>query len=247
MVRTATTATKKTPATKTAAQKVPRTKTPVQKAAATKAAATKAAAKQSAAKKVPAKKAAARKVPATKAAARKVPATKAAARKAPATKAAARKAPLTTAAAAKAPAKKAAATKAAVAPGSLSVHEHESPWTTAELKAVRTELTEDMDRLNAELAVAEDQIADLIRDNAGVAGDDPADAGSKAFEREHAISLANNARELLAQNARALARIDDGSYGSCESCGRPIGKARLQAFPRATLCVSCKQQQERQH
>ncbi|MBN9325656.1 MAG: TraR/DksA family transcriptional regulator, partial [Cellulomonas sp.] len=40
-------------------------------------------------------------------------------------------------------------------------------------------------------------------------------------------------------------RIAAGTYGACESCGKPIGKARLQAFPRATLCVECKQREER--
>jgi len=44
---------------------------------------------------------------------------------------------------------------------------------------------------------------------------------------------------------RALQRLDTGTYGTCENCGNPIGKARLQAFPRATLCVSCKQREER--
>jgi DnaK suppressor protein len=47
------------------------------------------------------------------------------------------------------------------------------------------------------------------------------------------------------QTEHALARIEAGTYGVCESCGKPIGKARLQAFPRATLCVACKQRQER--
>ena len=42
-----------------------------------------------------------------------------------------------------------------------------------------------------------------------------------------------------------LARIDDGTYGICESCGEPIGKMRLMAFPRATLCMTCKQREER--
>jgi DnaK suppressor protein len=50
---------------------------------------------------------------------------------------------------------------------------------------------------------------------------------------------------MLLQAERALARIEDGTYGICESCGNPIGKARLQAFPRATLCVTCKQREER--
>ncbi len=48
-----------------------------------------------------------------------------------------------------------------------------------------------------------------------------------------------------AQIDRALARIEDGTYGVCESCGQPIGKLRLMAFPRATLCMTCKQREER--
>ena len=59
------------------------------------------------------------------------------------------------------------------------------------------------------------------------------------------MSLAANSRDLLSQVERALQRLDDNTYPVCESCGNPIGKARLQAFPRATLCVSCKQREER--
>ena len=59
------------------------------------------------------------------------------------------------------------------------------------------------------------------------------------------MSLANNARDMLEQVDHALARIADGSYGVCESCGKPIGKYRLQAFPRATLCRTCKEAEER--
>ena len=65
------------------------------------------------------------------------------------------------------------------------------------------------------------------------------------LEREQELSLANNSRELLQQVLHALARIGDRTYGNCESCGEPIGKMRLQAFPRATLCLTCKQKQER--
>jgi RNA polymerase-binding transcription factor DksA len=50
---------------------------------------------------------------------------------------------------------------------------------------------------------------------------------------------------MLQQSLHALERIADKTYGTCESCGNPIGKLRLQAFPRATLCMSCKQKQER--
>ncbi len=69
--------------------------------------------------------------------------------------------------------------------------------------------------------------------------------GAKTYEREREIALTLNARDLVAQNERAIARIDAGTYGVCESCHKPIGKERLQAFPRATLCVACKQKEER--
>jgi RNA polymerase-binding transcription factor DksA len=59
------------------------------------------------------------------------------------------------------------------------------------------------------------------------------------------MSLANNARDMLLQTERALSRIALGTYGICEVCGKPIGKYRLQAFPRATLCMACKQAEER--
>ena len=125
------------------------------------------------------------------------------------------------------------------------VRADESPWTAAEREAVREELMADRDRLAGELAVTESGIADLVRDSGDGAGDDVADAGSKTFEREQEMSLAENARELLLQTEHALERLDAGTYGVCESCGEPIGKSRLQAFPRATLCLACKQAEER--
>ena len=77
------------------------------------------------------------------------------------------------------------------------------------------------------------------------AGDDQADAGSKTFEREQELSIAANRLDLLTQIKRAVERIDAGTYGYCESCGKPIPKARLKAFPMATLDVACKQREER--
>lgn len=129
--------------------------------------------------------------------------------------------------------------------GRLPVRAGEERWTTEELAAVRSELGQENDDLLAEIARAETQIADRLGDTSDGAGDDQADAGAKTYEREHELSLTYNARELLAQNERALLRIDAGTYGVCESCGNAIGKARLQAFPRATLCVTCKQREER--
>jgi DnaK suppressor protein len=128
---------------------------------------------------------------------------------------------------------------------SLTVKADEKPWTTAELDEVRGELNADRERLRSELNMAEHELHDLMRDAGDGAGNDQADVGSTTFERDHEMSLANNAREMLAQTERALARIDDATYGVCESCGQPIGKMRLMAFPRATLCLSCKQREER--
>jgi RNA polymerase-binding protein DksA len=121
----------------------------------------------------------------------------------------------------------------------------EDPWTTDEVGELQAELEGDAARLRREISIAETGIADLLRDSGEGAGDDQADAGTKNFEREHEMAIANNAREMLQQTERALARLAAGTYGVCESCGEPVGKYRLQAFPRATLCMSCKQKQER--
>lgn len=126
-----------------------------------------------------------------------------------------------------------------------AVREDESPWTAKELRAVRAELKSDIELLRRELANAESDLVHLMRDSGDGAGDDQADAGAKTYEREQEISLANNAREMLEQTEHALERLDNGTYGICESCGSPIGKLRLQAAPRATLCLPCKIKQER--
>lgn len=125
------------------------------------------------------------------------------------------------------------------------VREGERPWSDSEIEHVRRQLAGEAAELRAEIDKAESDIADRLGDSVSDAGDDQADVGAKTYEREHELSLTYNARDLLAQSERALARIEAGTYGSCESCGQPIGKARLKAFPRATLCVSCKQREER--
>ncbi|MBX6358074.1 MAG: TraR/DksA C4-type zinc finger protein, partial [Micromonosporaceae bacterium] len=90
------------------------------------------------------------------------------------------------------------------------------------------------------------EITELQRDRlTDSAGDDQADTGTKTFEREQEISLANSILEKINQVERALERLDDGSYGWCERCGNAIPVERLAAFPSATLCVTCKQLEER--
>jgi RNA polymerase-binding transcription factor len=72
-----------------------------------------------------------------------------------------------------------------------------------------------------------------------------ADAGSFTFEREKELSIGNNIRDLLDKVNHAISAIDRGTYGICENCGNPIAKARLLALPYSTLCLNCKQIDER--
>ncbi|MFB7183213.1 TraR/DksA C4-type zinc finger protein [Streptomyces sp. NPDC056257] len=245
-------------------------------AAATKAPAGKAAAKKAPVKTTAVKKAPARKAPADKATAvKKAPADKAttvtkttavdkrtvaakqdategaahAAKKTGVRKVVAKKSTGTarkTAAAATSGLPKARAT-AALTPGELAVRPGEDPWTQGEVDEARSELMSEVLRLRAELDASEVAISGLMRDSGDGAGDDQADTGTKNITRESELALAANATSMLEQTERALERLEAGTYGLCENCGQPIGKARMQAFPRATLCVDCKQKQERRH
>ena len=105
-----------------------------------------------------------------------------------------------------------------------------------ELQAERAQLLDQVKELDAE--------ADVNNWREGGFDDDPADAGSASFERETAQSLSNHARGLLVQIDDALRRMDAGSYGLCEGCGKPIEAERLEAIPYATLCMDCKRREE---
>jgi len=63
------------------------------------------------------------------------------------------------------------------------------------------------------------------------------DMATATFDRELDEGLEEGAQHTLEQVERALARIEDGTYGTCERCGKPIGEDRLRARPSATLCI----------
>ena len=128
---------------------------------------------------------------------------------------------------------------------SLPVRDGDEPWTADEISEIVDTLESDVQRMGTALAKAENDLADLMKQGNDGAGMDTIDVGSSQFERDQEISVTRNARAVYDQSKLALQLLDEGTWGTCESCGEPIGKARLQAFPRATMCVKCKQRQER--
>jgi RNA polymerase-binding protein DksA len=73
-----------------------------------------------------------------------------------------------------------------------------------------------------------------------------ADIGTETFEREKDYSILERVEAELADVEHALQRLDDGTYGTCEACGKPIGDDRLQAMPAARFCVDDQQLAERE-
>jgi DnaK suppressor protein len=118
--------------------------------------------------------------------------------------------------------------------------------TADELDQIRVILRGRFDDLNAEYedAVAENHKLRLV-EIGDAAGDDQADSGSKTAERDAASSLIRTLLDRRTQAEHAMQRLEDGTYGNCESCSKPIPVERLEVFPSATTCVHCKQNRER--
>lgn len=219
------------PAKKPAARKSSAKKT-------TSTGASRATPKRSAPKKT-AKKSVARKTPA-----RKTPARKPAARTASAQGKAGRASQATPAApkpAAKKPAAKKASRGTARRPSG-------SRLDAAALATIREQLLVEREELKGrEGELGEESFDSSQAEMMGEIGldDDFADAGTATFDRERDLSIRNNILDLIEQIDHALRRLDEGTYGQCERCGRPIEAARLKALPHAVLCLDCKRREER--
>lgn len=120
--------------------------------------------------------------------------------------------------------------------------------TAKEIGDLKGRLEEERVELRDQLATIEEEaFAATQSELAGDVGldDESADAGTATFEREKDLSIENNVRDLLAKIDRALKRIDDGSFGTCDRCGKPIEKARIKALPYVDLCIKDAQAQSR--
>jgi DnaK suppressor protein len=123
-----------------------------------------------------------------------------------------------------------------------------APLTKKEIQELRERLLSERKDLQAQFdELEETAFGSNQSDISGEMGFDEeyADSGTATFERERDLSLVNNLRDLMERIDKALAKIDEGTYGLCDRCGRPIEKLRLKALPYANLCIKDKQAEER--
>jgi DnaK suppressor protein len=121
-------------------------------------------------------------------------------------------------------------------------------YSKKELDELRERLSSERDELQVQLqTIEEQQFSSSQSDISGEVSFDEenVDAGTFTFERERDLSIENNIRDLLGKIDRALSRLDDGTYGICSRCGKPIEKARLKALPYVDLCIKDAQAQSR--
>ncbi|MBP2644730.1 MAG: yocK [Firmicutes bacterium] len=116
----------------------------------------------------------------------------------------------------------------------------------AELQArFKQKLLEEKERLSGEIAHLENGILDTMAYSVGelsVYDNHPADLGSEMFERSKDTALKDNALGLLGEVEAALTRLENNTYGTCETCRQPIAMERLEALPWAKLCIDCQRQ-----
>ena len=121
-------------------------------------------------------------------------------------------------------------------------------YTKKELEDLRKRLTDERAELEVQLTTIEEtSFATSQSDMSGEVSFDEenADAGTFTFERERDLSIENNVRDLMGKIDRALSRMDEGAYGLCSRCGKPIEKARLKVLPYVDLCIKDAQAQAR--
>ncbi|MHB8781126.1 MAG: TraR/DksA family transcriptional regulator [Candidatus Geothermincolia bacterium] len=117
-----------------------------------------------------------------------------------------------------------------------------------EIESTRKKLLAEKEQLQKQLRDLEEKgLQTSQSEETGDVGFDEeyAGSGSITFEREKDLSIHNNVLDLLAKVNLALEKLEKGTYGICENCGQKIMDARLKALPYATLCIDCKQKEEK--
>jgi len=116
----------------------------------------------------------------------------------------------------------------------------------ADIARLKAALETERDRLEHELSDLERESATNLSETSGENNyrDHMGDQGTATFGKELDMSLEDNVRQLYQSVTKALARIDDGTYGACLRCGKAIPVGRLSAMPAAELCIACKEWEE---
>jgi RNA polymerase-binding protein DksA len=120
--------------------------------------------------------------------------------------------------------------------------------TKAQLEAYRQQLTTMRSRLKGDVShLADEALRKAGGEASGSLSNTPihmADLGSDNFEQEFTLSLLENEEQQLQEIGAALERINQGRFGVCEGCEKPIPKARLDALPFTRYCVECARKQQ---
>jgi DnaK suppressor protein len=111
---------------------------------------------------------------------------------------------------------------------------------------IRRRLQEERDRLLDEVNTYEDDLADASREHAEENSHSlhMAESAANTFDREMELTLGENARHALRNIEQALEKLEKGTYGLCDSCGKQIDQGRLEAVPYAGLCIECQRREE---
>jgi RNA polymerase-binding protein DksA len=114
-------------------------------------------------------------------------------------------------------------------------------------RAMKKQLLVERERLEHEIAELDADLSESLEDSSEESPYDQhmAETAAVTLDREIDLTLQENARASLLQIDRALAKLENGSYGRCDKCGKHIGEERLQVAPFATLCIDCKRLEER--
>lgn len=121
--------------------------------------------------------------------------------------------------------------------------------TKKDLKHFEERLLEERRKLLGQLGYLEKTMNKTQRDSSGdlsAYSFHMADMGTDAMEREKAFLFASAEGRLLYNVDQALRRLYRNEYGTCQNCGKEIGKPRLDAIPHASLCVGCQEKQEKE-
>jgi DnaK suppressor protein len=116
-----------------------------------------------------------------------------------------------------------------------------------DLEALKQALVDERERLSEEIAGLDADLSESLEDSSEESPYDQhmAETAGVTLDREIDLTLEENARTRIGQIDRALRKLDNGSFGTCDKCGQPIGEERLKVAPFAALCIDCKRLEER--